>query len=345
VWTITLRDLQYRRRQFGIAVIGAGMLFALTLAITGAAAGFYSEAHSALDSVGADAWVVGKGVSGPFTSPSVVDPSSAAQVQGAQTVDPVIIKLSTMTKGSGFQGVGFIGHRIGGLGAPPPAQGRAPERPGEAVVDSSLGAGIGSQIVIEGHPLTVTGLVHGKTYNTGIPLIYGTLEDGQALAFGGRPLASALITRGTPSQVPAGLVVLSNRQVFVDLTRPTANARKTLGSTRLFMWAVGAVIIGAVTYLSALERVRDFAVLKAVGAAGRTLVASVVIEAVLAALAAAILGMALSQVVVPMFAPLRIDITTVAYAALPVVAVIMGILASLVAVRRVMNVDPALAFG
>jgi putative ABC transport system permease protein len=345
MWMITLRDLQYRRRQFGIAVVGAGMLFALTLAITGAAAGFYAEAHDALNSVNADAWVVAKGVSGPFTSPSVVDPASAAQVRGTQAADPIIIKLSTMTKGGGFQGVGFIGHPIGGLGAPPPAKGRAPQRPGEAVVDSSLGAGIGRQIVIEGHPLTVTGLVHGKTYNTGIPLVYGTLEDGQALAFGGRPLASALITKGTPSEVPAGMVVLSNRAVFVDLTRPTANARKTLGSTRTFMWGVGAVIIGAVTYLSALERVRDFAVLKAVGAAGRSLVASVVIEAVLAALAAALLGIALSQVVVPMFAPLRIDITAVAYGALPLVAVIIGVLASLVAVRRVMSVDPALAFG
>ena len=33
MWTITLRDLQYRRRQFGIAVVGATLVFALTLVL------------------------------------------------------------------------------------------------------------------------------------------------------------------------------------------------------------------------------------------------------------------------------------------------------------------------
>ena len=321
------------------------MLFALTLAVTGAAAGFYSEAHGALTSVGADAWVVSRGISGPFTSPSVVDPKLAAQVRGATAVDPIVIKLGTIAKGDHFQGVSLIGHRLGGLGAPPPSKGRPPARAGEVVADSSLGVGIGQTIVLEGHSFTVTGQVHGKTFNAGIPIVYGLLEDAQQLAFGGRPLATAFITRGVPSQVPEGTVLMSNAQVESDIARPTANARKTLASTRAFMWVVGAVIIGAVTYLSALERVRDFAVLKAVGGTRRSLIVSVAVQAVVASVLAAVVGMVLSQAVVPMFAPLRVNITRVAYAALPGIAVVMGILASLVAVRRVLRVDPALAFG
>ena len=37
--TITLRDLQFRRRQFGIAVVGAAVVFGLTLLLTGMSAG------------------------------------------------------------------------------------------------------------------------------------------------------------------------------------------------------------------------------------------------------------------------------------------------------------------
>ena len=41
--TITLRDLQFRRRQFGIAVVGAAVVFGLTLLLTGMSAGLNQE--------------------------------------------------------------------------------------------------------------------------------------------------------------------------------------------------------------------------------------------------------------------------------------------------------------
>ena len=44
MWTITLRDLEFRRRQFAIAVVGAGLAFALTLVLAGMSAGFRHEA-------------------------------------------------------------------------------------------------------------------------------------------------------------------------------------------------------------------------------------------------------------------------------------------------------------
>jgi putative ABC transport system permease protein len=43
VWIITVRDLQYRARQFAIAVAGAALVFAVTLILTGMSAGFRHE--------------------------------------------------------------------------------------------------------------------------------------------------------------------------------------------------------------------------------------------------------------------------------------------------------------
>ena len=40
---ITLRDLQFRARQFLIAVLGAGLVFAMTLLLAGMAASFHAE--------------------------------------------------------------------------------------------------------------------------------------------------------------------------------------------------------------------------------------------------------------------------------------------------------------
>ena len=344
MWTITVRDLQYRKRQFGIAVVGAGLVFALTLVLTGMSAGFYSEAGRTVNRVGADSWIVAKGVTGPFTAQASFDSAATLGVQGVKRVDPLVIFPATVHVGSAIKGVNVIGHPLDGLGAPKPSSGRAPAKQGEVLVDARVGAGSGDQIELAGRTFTVTGVVHGSTYFGGIPVVYTALEDAQNIAFGGRQAATALVTKGHPTSVPPELIVLSNTDVYRDVTRTTSSARKTIASTRAFMWVVGIVIIGAVTYLSALERVRDFAVLKAVGSSTRTLLSSIGVQAVLASVLSAVLAMVLAQALKPTFT-LPITITGAAYIALPILAVAVGLVASLAAIRRAMRVDPALAFG
>ena len=67
--TITLRDLQFRRRQFGIAVAAAAVVFALTLLLTGISAGFNQEIRTTVRLVGADNWIIPRGIPGPFSAP------------------------------------------------------------------------------------------------------------------------------------------------------------------------------------------------------------------------------------------------------------------------------------
>jgi putative ABC transport system permease protein len=110
------------------------------------------------------------------------------------------------------------------------------------------------------------------------------------------------------------------------------------------MWVVAAVIIGAVTYLSALERTRDFAVLKAVGGSSRSLALSLAAQAALASLLAAGLAAGLAQLLKPAF-PMPVTIGAGAYVVLAAVAIAVGLLSSLAALRRVIRVDPALAFA
>ena len=56
--TITLSDLMYRRRQFLIAVVGAALVFAMTLLLAGLTNGFGVEIDQSVAGFGADAWVV-----------------------------------------------------------------------------------------------------------------------------------------------------------------------------------------------------------------------------------------------------------------------------------------------
>jgi putative ABC transport system permease protein len=126
--------------------------------------------------------------------------------------------------------------------------------------------------------------------------------------------------------------------------RPMNAAEGALTMLSVLLWIVAALIVGSVIYLSALERTRDFAVLKAVGVSTRSVLAGLCLQAVIIAVLAAVLGGLLSLVLVPVF-PMRVVVPTSAFLLLPVTAVLIGLLASAAGLRRAVSIDPALAFG
>jgi putative ABC transport system permease protein len=345
VWTITLRDLQFRRRQFAIAVVGAGLAFALALVLTGMSAGFRHEARETVDGIGADAWVVPRGVKGPFTSQSSMPMALTDRIIGVEQAEPLVEFPAVASVPSDDDvNVNVIGHSIGELGDPvwglPPVT--LPR--GRAVVDERVDADEGDTIRIASHDLRVIRVVSDRTYFGGTPSVFMSLEQAQQIAFDGRPVATAFITRGTPTQLPPGFVTVSNHDVRDDLLNPLGGAVQSIDLTRALTWMLAVVVIGAVTYLSALERLRDFAVLKAVGGSPTRLVLSLSVQAVLASLLAALLSTIVAQLLKPTF-PVPIVIEPAAYLALPVIAIVVGVIASLAAMRRAMTVDPALAFS
>ncbi|MCE4168660.1 glutamine ABC transporter permease, partial [Mycobacterium tuberculosis] len=61
-----LRDVQWRKRRLVIAIVSTGLVFAMTLVLTGLVNGFRVEAERTVDSMGVDAFVVKAGAAGPF---------------------------------------------------------------------------------------------------------------------------------------------------------------------------------------------------------------------------------------------------------------------------------------
>ncbi|MGB6513247.1 MAG: glutamine ABC transporter permease, partial [Mycobacterium sp.] len=62
----SLRDMQWRSRRLVIAIVSTGLVFAMTLVLTGLANGFRVEAQRTVDSMGVDRFVVKTGAAGPF---------------------------------------------------------------------------------------------------------------------------------------------------------------------------------------------------------------------------------------------------------------------------------------
>jgi len=343
---IALRDLQWGRRRFAVSVAATALMFALGLLMTGVSASFDNEIARTVRSFEADAWIVRAQSFGPFTGPATIPEDRALQTRrlaGVRAADPVVISRAT-TSTPERRNLNLVGVAPGGVGSPAGALGRLLEQGRTAIVDDSLGLATGDVLDLNGEQFRVGAVTHGRTYFAGIPTVVVSLHAAQQVSLGGRPLATAIVTRGRPASVPHGLTVLDNAAVALDLERPVQQAKQTIALIRFLLWVVAAGIIGAIVYLSVLERTRDFASLKAIGVSARHLITGLVLQAVLLSATSAVLAIAFEQALAPSVA-MPVEVSLLSFVTLPLIAASVGVAASALGLRRVLAVDPALAFA
>jgi putative ABC transport system permease protein len=347
VLTAALRDLQWRKRRFVIAIIGTGLVFAMTLVLTGLANGFRVEADRTVDSLGLDSYLIKSGAAGPFVGSSPFSPSalaSVARAPGVAAAVPMVYGSATIPDRGSSLNVNVFGAPEHGPGMPAVSAGRAPTNPSEIAVSSTMGRDIGQNLEIGSRTLQIVGIVDDSTLLAHQANVFLTVDGAQQLLFSGQPLISSIGIRGTLAGAPDGYRVVDRAGAVEDLVRPLRGARTSISMMAGLLWVVAALIVGSMIYVSALERVRDFAVFKAVGVATRSILGGLAVQAVVVAVLAALLGGVLSVLLGPLF-PMRVDIPTLAFVLLPVIAVVIGLLASVAGLRRAITVDPALAFG
>ena len=351
MFRIALRDLQWRARRVVIAAVGAALVIALALVMSGLSAGFDNESARTVRLARAMGWVIDQGGTGPFLQPTPLTPATVAAIEaqvGVEHAAPMLFGRQSVRRGDGgafpaAQHVNLVGVVPGRLGSPLAAKGAALQRDGEAVADVSLGVRVGQPLRLGTRTFTVVGHVRGARLLAGVPNVYVTLHDARVMAFGGQQLTTAVAVDRAVNP-PAGTKVLSNGEAKTDGLRPVVNAVKTITMVRSLLWLVAALIVGSVMYLGVLERTKDVAVLKGMGARSPSLLGSLAIQAAILCLGASLLGSALAVVLAPLF-PLQAEIPSAAFIGLPFIALAVGVVASLGAARRLLSVQPALAFG
>ncbi len=340
---LTLRDLQFRITRFGATVVGIAVVLALLFLMTGLTEQFKREPRRTVSGFAADAWMLPDGASGAFTSGATMPVDVAAQVTGAEAA-PVVIARHSLTKGAEQRDIVVAGMEPSSLGAMDVTDGSLVSAAGEAVVDESSGLDVGDTAFVGATSYSVVGLIDQRTMFAGMPMLFIGIGDAQDLVYRGQDLATAVLVSGEPSSVPDGFVLLENAEVAEDATRPLERSISSVNLIRVLLWFVAALIIGTMTYLSALERRRDVAVLKAIGGSNRQLGMSIALQGVLVALLAAALASLLQVFMVPVF-PLEVSVPTRAFLDVPAIAVVVSLLAGVFGLRKAVGVDPALAFS
>src|ERR1700760_2404688 len=146
-----LRDMQWRRWRFVIAVVVTRLVFAMTLVLTGLANGFRVEDERTVDSLGVDEVLIKSGATGPFPGSS---PFPQAEVQmtaaapGFVAAAPLLYKGATFKNGDSTRDAAVFGAAVGGPGVPAMSAGKAPSSPDEIAVSSTIGRKLGDDLEI-----------------------------------------------------------------------------------------------------------------------------------------------------------------------------------------------------
>ncbi len=343
-----LRDLQWRRRRVIVAVLATALVFAISLLLSGLSDSFGNEASATLTSMRADAWVTTTDALGPFNGPELLSSSVIEQVRsspGVTAAGGMLFTRSDFRTARGARAeINLFGAEAGKPGAPKVSKGRSLKGTGEAVVSDQAGVPIGSTIVISGQELTVVGTISGGTLFAGTPNVFVMLTDAQNMVFYGEPAVTTIAVTGSPTGLPEGVRANDVSQTKADLMRPIVGAKQAISFVTVLLWIVAACIVASVIYLSALERQRDFAVFKATGSSNASIGAGLAVQSIIIALAASLLALIIAALLAPLF-PLPVTIPRRSALLMPVLAVVIGLVASLGGLRRSAKVDPALAFG
>lgn len=358
------RFLFAEHRRAALTVLGVAAALLLVLVLRGIFAGAIDQVTRYIRTSPAEVFVSQDGVKTMHMSASALPPDAAGQlrsVAGVAWVSPIGFASGSVAGPQGRQLSYLIGYDTGtGRGGPTEiVTGRAPEA-GEAVVDElaaeSLGVGLGDTVTVLGARLQVVGLSTGGSSITNttvfvaqpefakirgaLPayLLVGTDPDADASTVADRIRQSVpTVTVQTREEIAA-----SEAQIVTDMSADLLRLMSTIG----LLIALAVIALGLMT--ATLNRIREYAVLKALGATISRLAGSVTVQVLWTVALASLLATTFAQLLswaLPLFAPsVSISLTWGALTQTMLGALAVGLLAALWPLHRIATLDAATAF-
>jgi putative ABC transport system permease protein len=374
---LAFRDIRHKLGRFVLTCLGLSLLLGVVVTMAGIYRGLVADALALPRSVQADIWVVQGGTTGPFAESSRIPGDTREMIA---RVDGIVAAGSftsqtVQTKHNGrLLRLQIVGFEPGRFGEPVNlVAGRSITRSHyELIADRKTGLAIGDRLELGRDVYTVVGLTQGLTNFSGDSVVYVTLQDAQELQFDLMPpearreaargaerantdIVNAVVARISPNipvEAVAGVVrrwkhlsVLSEAEQEAVLTITVIeHARHQLGLFMAVLSVVSAVIIALIVYTLTMEKLREIATLKLIGMPDRTIIGMIVQQALLMGVVGFLAGTALVAAVKDWF-PRRVVMEPADLGMLFGVVVVVCLLASIVAVRAAVRVDPARALA
>jgi putative ABC transport system permease protein len=370
--TLAWRNLAHDHVRFATTLAGVAfsvVLMAVQLALL---LGFTATASSLIDRADADFWIAAVGARNVDQSGDVATANRyrALAVPGVADAGALVVRFAPWKRpDGGTETVIVVGVDLEHPGWRPWnfVAGDADDlrRPDAIVIDKlyaeKLGVhALGDTVEIYGHRARVTGFTTGIRTFTQAPYVFASLKEAETLTNHDDTSATYLLVTAAPSS--------NLRHVHKALAAqfPTLDVWSTVGfswQTRSY-WlfstgagaalvlaaalglVVGMIVVAQTLYASTMERLSEFATLRAMGAPARYLYGIILRQGLLSAALGFGLGLSLAQTIVHAArdanAAMQLPWPLIAGLAIATVAMCAG--AAITSIRRAVTAEPAMVF-
>lgn len=374
---LAYRDILHNLGRFLLTCVGLGLLLGVVLAMIGIYRGLVVDALTIARAPAVDLWVVEAGTRGPFAEASRIpgDTREAiARVAGVAAAGSITYQTVEVRHQGNKLRLYVIGYEPARPGGPPGiADGRSIARSHyEMVADRATGLVLEDRIRLGRSTFTVVGLTQHQVNSGGDPAVYVTLLDAQKLQFdlappaqrvqaargsGGssRDTVNAVVARVQPNSSADAIAETVRRWKHLGaitqegqeliLTRSLVDrARRQIGLFTSLLLIVSAVIIALIIYTMTMEKLKQIATLKLIGAPDRTIIWMIVQQA----MALGFIGFTTGAVLIfniKDYFPRRVVLEPDNVLILGLIVFTVCLVSSGLGVRAALKVDPATALG
>ncbi|MFG1351991.1 ABC transporter permease [Xanthobacter autotrophicus] len=374
---LAYRDICHNLGRFLLTCLGLALLLGVVMAMIGIYRGIVVDALTISRAPAVNLWVVEANSRGPFAEASRIPGDvreAVARIAGVTAAGGITYQTVEADHQGRKLRLYVIGYELTRPGGPPEiVEGRAIARSHfEMVADQATGLVLGDRIKLGRNTFAVVGLTRHQVNSGGDPAVYITLGDAQKLQFDlGPPAARVQIARGTAgagrdtvnaviarlqpnASVDAVAETVRRWKHFSAITQAEQEdilsrslvdrARRQIGLFTTILLFVSAVIIALIIYTMTMEKLKQIATLKLIGAPDRTIVLMIVQQALALGLIGFTLGTAMIFAIKDHF-PRRVVLDADNVAGLGLIVLAVCIASSGLGVRAALRVDPATALG
>jgi putative ABC transport system permease protein len=374
---LAYRDIRHNLGRFLLTCVGLGLLLGVVMAMIGIYRGLVVDALTIARAPAVDLWVVEANTRGPFAEASRIPGDvreAVARIAGVAAAGGITYQTVEADYRGRKLRLYVIGYEPTRPGGPPEIiQGRGIARSHyELVADRTAGLDLDDRIKLGRSTFTIVGLTQHQVNSGGDPAIYITLPDAQKLQFDLAPPAQRVqlargagaASRDTVNAVVARLQPNASAEAAAEsirrwkhlsaitqegqeaiLSRSLVDrARRQIGLFTSLLLVVSAVIIALIIYTMTMEKLKQIATLKLIGAPDSTIIGMIVQQALALGLIGFSIGVALILSIKDHF-PRRVVLEPDNVMILGAVVFAVCLLSSGLGVRAALKVEPATALG
>lgn len=371
---LALRELSFARVRFGLVGAVVALIAVLMVLLSGLSSGLVVDGVSGLmrSRMDAVAFAEGTKTDSAFTRSEVTVAqrdawSARPDVSRAELLGTSLINAKNQ------DGVpidlALFGVEPGGFLSPAAGEGRALAAENEIVLSDSArdsGVQLGDVVTVDrlNVPLTVVGFTSDQRTFGHVDIAFTPLPTWQEVHAGLSPddepdpevydVASLVALQGVDGALPdlaagdaaAGTSARTLKKAY-DSSPGYKAELTTMQLIQFFLYAISALVVGAFFTLWTVQRTRELAVLRAIGASTRYLVRDGVAQAAILLVGSVAVGVAiglgLGSLLVGTDMPFALEFRSIASGAVLLLG--LGLLGAVAATVRIASVDPVAALG